>query len=54
MGTRVASTYACIFMGWLEINILNAWKGTAPRLYGRYIDDISFLWYGNEGELLKC
>ena len=32
MGTRVAPTYACLFMGWLEEKILKTWKGTKPYL----------------------
>ena len=30
MGTRVAPTYACIFMGALEVALLAAWVGTKP------------------------
>jgi hypothetical protein len=29
MGTKVAPTYACLFMGNLENKILQAWKGPA-------------------------
>ena len=53
MDTRVASTFACIFMGWLETYILSTWLGTKPHLWRRYIDDIFFIWYGTEEELLK-
>ena len=47
MGTRVAPTYACIFMGALENPLLAAWGGTKLRMYRRYIDDCLFLvvWY---------
>ena len=31
MGTKVAPTYACIFMGWLEDLILNSWSNQKPR-----------------------
>ena len=51
MGTRVAPTYACIFMGFLEIAMLGAWTGTKLRMYRRYIDDVFFLWDGTEEEL---
>ena len=44
MGTKVAPTYACLFMGSLENKILQAWKGPAPYLWRRYIDDIFFIW----------
>ena len=40
MGTRVAPTFACIFMGWLEVKILASWMGTQPYMWKRYIDDI--------------
>ena len=53
MGTRVAPTFACIFMGWLETVILAIWMGTKPHLWRRYIDDIFFQWYGTEEELLR-
>ena len=52
MGTRVAPTYACLFMGWLEEKILKTWKGTKPYLWKRYIDDIFFIWRGSEAELV--
>ena len=45
MGTRVSPTFACIFMGWLEVKILQAWLqmgGVQPLLWRRYIDDILF------------
>jgi hypothetical protein len=51
MGTRVAPSFACIFMGWLEAGLLEAWTGTAVRMWRRYIDDIFFIWYGTEEEL---
>ena len=52
MGTRVAPTYACIFMGWLEKTFLEEiWKGQMPHLWRRYIDDIFFLWHGSVKEL---
>ena len=54
MGTRVAPTYACLFMAWLEVKkLLRNWTGTTPHLWRRFIDDIFFIWYGNEEELLQ-
>lgn len=53
MGTRVAPTFACLFMGCIEFMMLKSWKGIKPNLYRRYIDDIFFLWNGTEQELLK-
>ena len=47
MGTKLAPTYACLFMGSLEEDFLQTkWKGTQPKLYKRYIDDLFFLWDG--------
>lgn len=53
MGTRVAPTFACLFLGAIEHMFLKAWKGIPPRLYKRYIDDIFLLWSGSEQDLLK-
>ena len=51
MGTRVAPTYACIFMAWLETEMLAKWTGTKPILFKRFIDDILMLWTGSIEEL---
>ena len=51
MGTRVAPTFACMFMGWLESAMLAAWGGTAVHMWCRFIDDCFFIWYGTEDEL---
>ena len=51
MGTRVALSYACIFMGFMEIALLGAWTGTKLSMYRRYIDDGFFLWDGTKEEL---
>ena len=54
MGTRVAPTYACLFMSYLENEkILKSWEGTQPLLYRRFIDDIFFIWPDTEAELTK-
>ena len=39
MGTKMGPSYACIFMGFLEHRLENAYPGTFPFYYGRYIDD---------------
>ena len=53
MGTRLAPSYACLFMAWLEENVLlSSWKGIQPKLWRRYIDDIIFIWESSEQELL--
>ena len=56
MGTKVAPTYACLFMGWLESLILDNWTVKYPTypkpyLWRRYIDDIIFIWKGEVNEL---
>ena len=55
MGTKVAPTYACLFMGWLEDHILQNWSqqksGPQPHMWRRYIDDIFFIWHGSVQEL---
>ena len=56
MGSRVAPTFACLFMGWLEAKMLSSWftrGGVLPYLWRRYIDDILFFWHGTEAELLE-
>jgi hypothetical protein len=53
MGTKVAPTYACLFMGALEAIMLDKWKGIKPLLFKRYIDDIFFVWSGSKAELEK-
>ena len=52
MGTKLAPTCACLFMGQFEQEFLEQkWKGTKPRLFRRYIDDIFFLWDSDQEEL---
>ena len=52
MGTMAAPTYACLFMAWLEDEvILKNWTGTKPLMYRRFIDDIFFVWTGSVEEL---
>ena len=56
MGSRVAPTFACLFMGWLEIRMLDRWKllgGFLPHWWKRYIDDILFFWRGSEEQLIE-
>ena len=52
IGTKVAPTYANIFMGALESKLLKDWKGRPPEFWKRYIDDILMLFKGTEEELL--
>jgi hypothetical protein len=48
IGSRVAPTYACIFMGVLEQIMLQGWTGWVPRIWKRYIDDIFNVWESTE------
>ena len=40
MGTKMGPSYACLFMGYLEETIFKSYRGPAPDLYKRFIDDI--------------
>ena len=52
MGTKLAPTYACLFMGWLEEDFLQRkWGGIQPKIWRRFIDDIFFLWNGSVQDL---
>lgn len=51
MGTKMAPSYANLFMGKLEATFLSE-SHLKPLLYKRYIDDIFFIWTYNEDELL--
>ena len=53
MGTRVAPTFECIFMGGLETGMLAAWVGSKVHMWRRFIDDIFFIWKGSEEKLNK-
>ena len=39
MGTKMGPSYACLFMGHFEHQILTSYSGPTPELYKRYIDD---------------
>ena len=52
MGTRVAPTFANIFMSFIEKAMLRTWTGPMPLWYKRYIDDCIMLWTGTEDQLL--
>ena len=52
MGTKVAPSYANIFMGELEAKMLET-APIKPFLYLRYIDDIFLIWTGTISELKR-
>ena len=48
MGTRMAPSYANLFMGFLETDLLNS-SPDKPLVWYRYIDDVFFIWtHGRE------
>ena len=50
MGTKMAPSYANLFMGMLEQQMLSSYKHK-PLLYFRYIDDIFMIWTEGEDSL---
>ena len=55
MGSRSSPTFACIFMGMVELLMLFQWHevgGLDPKMWKRFIDDI-FFWQGLESDLLR-
>ena len=55
MGSRSSPTFACIFMGMLELLMLFEWQRIGemePHLWRRFIDDIFFIWKGSEEDLI--
>ena len=49
MGTKLAPSFANLFMGTLEIDFLKAWgSDKQPLVWLRFIDDIFFLWQHGE------
>ena len=53
MGTKCAPSYANIFMGQLETNIIYDKNKDKSLRYLRYIDDIFMIWIGSKDELDK-
>ena len=54
MGSRSSPTFACLFVGFLEMVMLQAWErqgGALPHMLKRFIDDVFFLWQHGEQEL---
>ena len=40
MGSKMGPNYACLFVGFVEDQMLNQYSGFIPQLYRRYIDDV--------------
>ena len=52
MGTRVAPSYANLFMKYLEIDLLEPYN-KKPKFWLRFIDDLFIIWPHGEEELEK-
>ena len=39
MGTKMGSSYANLFLGFIEHQFFSQYHGPKPELYGRHIDD---------------
>ena len=39
MGTHMGPSYACLFMGYVEHSLFQAYPGPLPQLLYQYIDD---------------
>ena len=50
MGTRLAASYANLFMGWFEETYVYSYR-LQPVIWKRYIDDIFFIWQHGESGL---
>ena len=51
MGSRFGPNYACLFVGHIEEQIFQQYRGKTPDLYKRYIDDIVGAASGTKEEL---
>lgn len=52
VGTRVSLTYANIFMDRFETEYVYTYH-LQPRVWGRYIDDVFWIWDFGEAEYVK-
>ena len=56
MGSRSSPTFACLFMGMVEVFMLFEWHrvgGIDPHMWRRFIDDVFFVWRGTKEELQR-
>ena len=40
MGSKMGPNYACLFVGFVEEQMLNQYSGFIPQLYRQYLDDV--------------
>ena len=53
MGTKRGPSYACLFMGYIEHQIMSTYTGPTPEYFGRYIDDCLVISSLSEPDLLN-
>ena len=53
MGTRMGPSYACLFVGHIEEQMLTQYQGVRPLMYRRYIDDIFGAFTGTCDDVAK-
>ena len=53
MGTKMGPSYACLFMGYIEHQIMSTYTGPTPEYFGRYIDDCLVISSLSEPDLLN-
>ena len=51
MGTKCAPPFANLFLVALEERALEKWRGTAPKAWLRFLDDVLMLWTGGVEQL---
>ena len=51
MGTKCAPPFANLFLAALEERALEEWRGTAPKAWLRFLDDVLMLWTGRVEQL---
>eukprot|EP00061_Rhincodon_typus_P002386 g17415.t1 len=39
MGAHMGPSYACLFVGYMELSLFHCYTGTIPHLFQHYIDD---------------
>ena len=53
MGMRMGPSYACLFVGHIEEQMLTQYQGVRPLMYRRYIDDIFGAFTGTCDDVAK-
>ena len=53
VGTKMGPSYACLFMGYIESQIMSTYLGPSPEYFARYIDDCLVISSFSEPQLLQ-